>query len=164
VVLILPGWIIEMSAKWPTTCKMFTKWIADHSSKESYRLCKNDYGTEEEARTQQRAVESLMNEWMNEWRLVFADPSDSENKPPFCSVWFWQGHHMAVTDGVPDVWKCLLSLYLCCIIPRHASNRKKKQFISVFSILKFIVLYTLVGRLFLHNCRPEMTNGEQSLK
>jgi hypothetical protein len=23
---------------------------ADHSSKESYRLCKNDYGTEEEAR------------------------------------------------------------------------------------------------------------------
>jgi hypothetical protein len=35
---------------------------ADHSSKESYRLCKKDYETEEEARAHQRAVEPLMNE------------------------------------------------------------------------------------------------------
>jgi hypothetical protein len=35
---------------------------ADHLSKESYRLFKKDYGTEEVARAQQRAVESLMNE------------------------------------------------------------------------------------------------------
>jgi hypothetical protein len=34
---------------------------ADHLSKESCRLCKKDYETEE-ARAQQRAVESLMNE------------------------------------------------------------------------------------------------------
>jgi hypothetical protein len=34
----------------------------DNSSKESYRLCKNDYGTEEKASAQQRAVEPLMNE------------------------------------------------------------------------------------------------------
>jgi hypothetical protein len=39
---------------------------ADHSSKESYRLCKKEYGTEEEARAQQRAVEPLMNEKMKE--------------------------------------------------------------------------------------------------
>jgi hypothetical protein len=32
-----------------------------HSSKECYRLCKKDDGTEEEARAQQRAVEPLMN-------------------------------------------------------------------------------------------------------
>jgi hypothetical protein len=39
----------------------------DHSSKESYRLCKNYSETEEEARAQQRAVEPLMNvEGMNE--------------------------------------------------------------------------------------------------
>jgi hypothetical protein len=38
----------------------------DHSSKESYRLCKNDYETEDEARAQQRAVEPLTNERMNE--------------------------------------------------------------------------------------------------
>jgi hypothetical protein len=33
----------------------------DHSSKESYRLRKKDYETEEEA------AELWMNEWMNEW-------------------------------------------------------------------------------------------------
>jgi hypothetical protein len=35
---------------------------ADHSSRKSYCLCKNNYWTEEEARAQQRAVEALMNE------------------------------------------------------------------------------------------------------
>jgi hypothetical protein len=39
---------------------------ADHSSKESYRPCKKDYETDEEDRAQQRAVEPLINEWMNE--------------------------------------------------------------------------------------------------
>jgi hypothetical protein len=38
---------------------------ADPPSKESYRLCKKDYETEEEPRAQQRAVVSLMNERMN---------------------------------------------------------------------------------------------------
>jgi hypothetical protein len=36
---------------------------ADHSSKESYQLCEKDYGTEVEARAQQRAAEPLMNEY-----------------------------------------------------------------------------------------------------
>ncbi|PNF35310.1 hypothetical protein B7P43_G04811 [Cryptotermes secundus] len=35
---------------------------ADHSSKEAYRLCEQDYGTGKEARAQQRSVEPLMNE------------------------------------------------------------------------------------------------------
>jgi hypothetical protein len=37
---------------------------ADHSSKEFYRLYKKDYGTEEEARAQQRTVEPSMNEYV----------------------------------------------------------------------------------------------------
>jgi hypothetical protein len=44
-------YVVRVSLRW-----------ADHSSKESYRLCKNDYGTEEEAMAQQWAVEPLMNE------------------------------------------------------------------------------------------------------
>jgi hypothetical protein len=40
---------------------------ADPPSKESYRLCKKDYETEEEARAQQRAVGPVMNE------LIFLD-------------------------------------------------------------------------------------------
>jgi hypothetical protein len=46
---------------------LFCVWVAalrraDHSSKESYHLCKHNYETEEEARAQQRAIEQLMNE------------------------------------------------------------------------------------------------------
>jgi hypothetical protein len=37
---------------------------ADHSSEESYRLCKEDDETKEEARAQQRAVEPLMSKLM----------------------------------------------------------------------------------------------------
>jgi hypothetical protein len=37
---------------------------ADHTSKESYRLCKKYYETKEEARAQHRAVEPLMHERM----------------------------------------------------------------------------------------------------
>jgi hypothetical protein len=38
---------------------------ADHSSKESYRLCKKDYETEEEARAKQRGCRTI-DERMNE--------------------------------------------------------------------------------------------------
>jgi hypothetical protein len=46
---------------------LFSVYVADlrwpdHSSKESYRLCKEDYETEKKIRAQQRAVESLTNE------------------------------------------------------------------------------------------------------
>jgi hypothetical protein len=45
---------------------------ANHSSKESYRLCKKDYKSEVEARAQQRAVEPLTNEWkMNTIKCVY---------------------------------------------------------------------------------------------
>jgi hypothetical protein len=37
------------------------------TSKESYRLCKNDYEAEGEARAQQRALEPLMDEW---WMMM----------------------------------------------------------------------------------------------
>jgi hypothetical protein len=40
---------------------------ADHSSKESYCLCKKEYENEEEARAQQRALEPLMNEIKKEY-------------------------------------------------------------------------------------------------
>jgi hypothetical protein len=37
-----------------------------HSSKESYRLYKNDYETEKQVRAQQKFVDPLMNKWKNE--------------------------------------------------------------------------------------------------
>jgi hypothetical protein len=41
----------------------FTPYISqNHSSKESYRLCKKDYETEEEARVQQKGCRVIMNE------------------------------------------------------------------------------------------------------
>jgi hypothetical protein len=43
-------------------CKGIDLLRADHLSKESYRLYKEDYKTEEESRAQQRAVEPLLNE------------------------------------------------------------------------------------------------------
>jgi hypothetical protein len=45
---------------------------AEHSSKESYLLCKKDYGTGVEARAQQRDVESMMNE-MDEMKMDFSE-------------------------------------------------------------------------------------------
>jgi hypothetical protein len=44
---------------------------AEHSSKESYRLCKKHYETEE-ARAQQKGCKAIdwKNEWMYEWMLV----------------------------------------------------------------------------------------------
>jgi hypothetical protein len=38
-------------------------------AQKSYRLCKKDYETEEEARAQQRAVDPLMGEWMIERKI-----------------------------------------------------------------------------------------------
>jgi hypothetical protein len=47
--------------------------LADHSSKESCRLCKKVYETEEEARAQQRPVESLLieNDFYNNRALIY---------------------------------------------------------------------------------------------
>jgi hypothetical protein len=42
---------------------------ADHSSKKSYSLCKNDYEIEEEARVQQKGCRAI-DWWMNEWILA----------------------------------------------------------------------------------------------
>jgi hypothetical protein len=54
---------------------LFCVWVAalrraDPPSKESYRLCKNDYETEEEARAQRRAVEPLMFEWKEDFKEI----------------------------------------------------------------------------------------------
>jgi hypothetical protein len=49
----------------------------DPPSKESYQLCKKYYETEEETRAQQRSVEPLMNEWINEHKV----------KPKIIIVW-----------------------------------------------------------------------------
>jgi hypothetical protein len=53
---------------------------ADHSSKESYRLCKKDYETVEEVRAQQTAVEPLMNELMNDRLIMKEETNKQTNK------------------------------------------------------------------------------------
>jgi hypothetical protein len=45
---------------------------ADHSSKESYYLCKKNHETEEQANYQQMVVEPFMNELINELCSDFA--------------------------------------------------------------------------------------------
>jgi hypothetical protein len=61
------------------------------SSKESYRLCKNDYETEEEARAQQGLQSHWwMNEWMNE-NLVFNNKILQGNGFIACTMNYAQG-------------------------------------------------------------------------
>jgi hypothetical protein len=49
--------VFALSCMWVTDLQR-----ANHSSKDSYRLCKKDYETEEEVLAQRRAVQPLMNE------------------------------------------------------------------------------------------------------
>jgi hypothetical protein len=52
---------------------------ADPQPKESYRLCKQDYETEEEVRAQQRAVEPLMT-------MMMMEEEEEEEEEEECSL------------------------------------------------------------------------------
>jgi hypothetical protein len=70
--LKMPITVAARSKAWVSVCAFILCYVvlcagaalrrADPPSKEPYLLCKKDYETEEEAKAQQRAVESLMNE------------------------------------------------------------------------------------------------------
>jgi hypothetical protein len=66
-------------------CVQALRW-ADQSSKESCRLRKKDYETEEEARAQHRAVEPLMNEWKSNDRMDELGFGRRQSWPNCCTI------------------------------------------------------------------------------
>jgi hypothetical protein len=111
--------------------------LADHSSKESYRLWKNEYETEEEARAQQKGCRAIFG-CVNEWNSLGTDSVVKEpiywsNTPPV--------HIPCQMNLMHNVIPYSLKIYFNIILPctPRFPNQSRSFWFYNFNYTKYLI-------------------------